>query len=329
MKIVAWGNSSGAFDWRIGDPLKYMAKKGFEVKVPEDGITKEWAEWADVYLLQSCTDKDGIALLYEYQQEHGKKIVVDCDDYLEMDESNPHKIEHKMFDANFVIKRTMQIADMITTTTDYLAGKLNEFNKNVVVLPNFMDLDRWQLPILKNTSNTIRIGWAGSITHLEDMKLIIEPLKKICDEFPQVQLIFVGDPRVGIPFAGYRLENMMGVPFRFWPTKLHSLRLDIGLAPLKDTEFNRCKSRIKFYEYGICQVPGVFSPTAYMERAFDGNFGMIANSEDEWYKQLRNLILCKALREDLGNAAFAHVVERCSLKRNIHLWVKAYSNLNG
>jgi glycosyltransferase involved in cell wall biosynthesis len=155
-KIVAWGNESGAFQWRIADPLKYMKKKGFEVATPNEGITRDWAEWGDVYLLQSCTDKDGIALLYEYQQEHGKKIVVDCDDYLEMDDSNPHKFEHQIFDANFVIKRTMQVADMVTTTTDYLAKKLKEFNKKVVILPNFMDFERWKLPILKNTSNTIR-----------------------------------------------------------------------------------------------------------------------------------------------------------------------------
>jgi hypothetical protein len=158
--------------------------------------------------------------------------------------------------------------------------------------------------------------------------MIINPLKKICKEFPKVQLLFVGDPRVGIPFEGLPVENMMGVPFRFWPTKLHSLRLDIGLAPLMDTEFNRCKSRIKFYEYGICKVPGVFSPTVYKERAFDGNFGMIAENEDEWYKELKNLIICKALREDMGKAAYAHVIERCSLKKNIHLWTKAYNLLN-
>lgn len=326
-RIVLYGNASGAFDWRLGDPGKYLKTKGFDVVAPNEGITKAWAEWGDIFVLQSCTDKQGIALLYEYQQEHGKKIVLDCDDYLEMDDSNPHKIEHEMWDAHFTITQTMKIADLITTTTEYLASKLRQYNQNVAILPNYMDMERWHLPILKNTTDRIRIGWVGSITHVEDMKMIVNPLKQICKEFPQVQLIFVGDPRVAIPFEGVGVENMMGVPFKFWPTKLHSLRLDIGLAPLLDTEFNRCKSRIKFYEYGISRVPGVFSPTVYQERGFDGHFGMIAKDQEQWYHAIRNLILYPKLREDIGRAAYGYVKARCDLKKHIHEWVDAYNSL--
>lgn len=160
------------------------------------------------------------------------------------------------------------------------------------------------------------------------MKTIVKPIRKICKEFKNVILIFCGDPRVGALFEGCPMENLPGQGMDEFPLRLHSLKLDIGLAPLRDTEFNRCKSRIKFYEYGICQTPGVFSPTVYKERAFDGNFGMIAENEDEWYKELKNLILCKELREDIGNAAYAHVIERCDLRKNIHMWVKAYNALN-
>src|SRR5262249_40415023 len=120
---------------------------------------------------------------------------------------------------------------------------------------------------------------------------------------------------------------MMGVPFDFWPTKLHSLRLDIGLAPLRDTEFNRCKSRIKFYEYGIAAIPGVFSPTVYQEKMFDGHFGMIAENPDEWYKSIKNLILYPELREEIGRAAYGYVKARCDLKKHIVEWDKAYGSL--
>ena len=97
VKICFWANDSGSRYWRLEDPLKYMAKHGHEVRMSEKGINVYELDWADVAIVQSCTDKDGIALLYEWQQEHGKKIVVECDDGLELNSDSPFKEDHKRF----------------------------------------------------------------------------------------------------------------------------------------------------------------------------------------------------------------------------------------
>jgi glycosyltransferase involved in cell wall biosynthesis len=329
LRIVGYGNSSGSKYWRLEDPFKYLRKKGIQAFVSENGINPEEGLWADIIITQSCTDKKGIALLYQLQQEYGKKIIVECDDGLEVNSDSPFKLEHKIYEAQFVIGRSMQMADMITTTTPYLAKQLKQYNDNVVVLPNFIDTDRWDLPYLPNESKQIRIGWAGSITHVDDVKLIIEPIRRICKEFKNVQLVMVGDPRVGALFKGLPVETMNGVPFEIWPTKLYSLRLDIGLAPLRDTPFNRCKSNIKWIEYSVARIPGVYSPTVYKmsNEHLDGVYGMVAEDAEQWYRCIKNYIICKNLRNDISEKARGCITTGYTLKTNIKRWVKAYKSL--
>lgn len=327
LKILAWPAPGGSAQWRLHDPFKYLQKIGVDAQVSDEGITEQALQWADVYVFQSCVNKDGIALAYQYQQEQGKKIVVEVDDWFDLNDDNPHDLEWKVSDGKYVIQKTIEIADMVTCTTDYLAEKLRPLNKNVWVLPNYPDLKRWDLPKRTNQSGTIRIMWGGSATHLKDLEMVVPALKKICQEFPQVQLIFVGDTRIAQSLPGLSVETMLGVPFEWWPKKLNELQADIAIAPLRDTEFNRCKSKIKFYEYALAQVPGVYSPTVYNERGFDGNFGMVADDPEHWYRTLKNLILFPQLREDIASAAYAHVSMRCGLEKHSGEWAKAYRTL--
>lgn len=327
MKVIAYPSPSGSAYWRLHDPFKYLRKKGMEAFVSDEGVTEKALDWADICVLQNVVDKDAIALAYAFQQEKGKKIIVECDDLMDLNEDNPHELEHKVSQSKEVFRRTMEVADAITTTNDYLGDKLRQINPNVLVLPNYLDLERWDLPKKKNNSKTLRIVWAGSLTHLKDLEMIAEPLTRICKEFPQVRLIFVGETRIAEKFPEMQVETMLGVPFEWWPRKLNELQADISLAPLRDTEFNRCKSNIKWQEYAIAKIPGVYSPTVYGERGFDGRFGLVAYDPDHWYRAIKNLILYPQLRNDLAEAAYTHVTRRFSLEKHIHEWEKIYNSL--
>lgn len=327
MKVAMYTNPSAAAYWRLADPAKYLRRIGIDARVMEGGVTREALEWADIVVTQMLVDKNMIALIREYQVEHGLKYVVEQDDYPDIDDSNPHKVEHDISDAPEVIKISMGIADMITTTTDYLANKLRAFNSNVVVLPNYMDMERWDVPKLHNTSDTIRIGWLGSVTHLKDLELVVEPLRRICLEYPNVQLVMIGDLRVQQLLQGLPVEVMLGVPFDVYPTRLSGLRLDIGLAPLRPTEFNRCKSNIKWLEYSIAEVPGVYSRTVYHHRGFEPNMGMVADTEEQWYRCIKTLIDNPWMRKCIVDNANRMVHRKFNLKKHIYKWAEAYQSL--
>jgi len=329
MKIAYWGNGSASEQWRREHPAKYLNQiDGFEMWKAEGGITEEAARWADVYVLQGTVDIEGLVLLSAYQGEYGKKIVIEQDDRIEVEDSNPHKKQHDLSSATAIIKKMMSFADMVTTSTPKLASELKSYNQNVVVLPNYLDLDFWDNKIkLVNTSDQIRIGWAGSITHIEDIKLILPAAKRIQHEFPQVRFIFMGDPRISEHLEGLKAEVQIGVKFPMYPDKLNSLRLDFALAPLRNSKFNECKSNIKFLEYAIHKIPGIYSPTVYNYSVQDGKTGLIANTDEQWYLNMRNLIVSKNLREDIKSLAYSYVRSEFNLKNKISKWVDAYSSL--
>lgn len=331
MKVAMFPSPSGSAFWRMIDPAKYMKKKGLDVRIVDSGINEAVCEWADVLVIHNCIDKKGIALLYAYQQEKGKKIVSDWDDFMVADESNPNKKLHEAKQFPEVSQVVLKISDMVTVSTHYLKEKYQPYNNNVVVLENSMDLKRWDCPKKKNTSGFIRIGWAGSLTHFNDLAMIEEPLKRVLREYPNTQLVIVGDLRFNQMFEGYNKEVMLGVPFDYWPEKLNGLQLDIGLAPLVNTEFNRCKSNIKWQEYSIAKVPGVYSSIVYSQTTshvtFDGNIGMTAENRQQWYQCLKNYLECPNLREDIADHAYSMVYMQYDLSKNVDLWVEAYLKL--
>lgn len=330
MNVLAYPSPSGSRFWRLDDPFKYVRELGIDAQVSDEPITDKAAKWADIVILQSTINKEGIALLRAYQQLHGLKIVVESDDLLELNDDNPHAVEHKIRDAQNVIKITMEIADAITTTTKPLLTELAKINSNVYLLPNYMDMKRWDLPKNINSSSRIRIGWAGSTTHLNDLRYIAPALIKAKMEYPQIDYIFVGDPRVKELFP-FSVECIMGVPFEMWPAKLHSLRLDIALAPLLDTPFNRCKSKIKFMEYAIAKYPGIYSPTVYREKGnhdFDPKFGIVAEDQDHWYRAIKHLIDYPQRRKEIRENAYNLVKRRYNLEKHAQEWVKVFKDVD-
>jgi len=54
-------------------------------------------------------------------------------------------------------------------------------------------------------------------------------------------------------------EFHQGVAVDLYPAKLASLNLDLALAPLEDSFFNRCKSNVRLLEYGACGYPVICS----------------------------------------------------------------------
>jgi glycosyltransferase involved in cell wall biosynthesis len=331
IKIVFYGNSSGARVWRFADPARFLEKTGkFEIRMPEGRMTYGDLIWADIIITQGVVDKGMISSFYGAQQEIGKKWVVEFDDWIVVEKHSPHKLEHEYNDSKNVIPIQMKVCDMVTTTTPYLAKKFGKFSKNVTVLPNFLAPDRWDVPIMFNTEDTVRIGWCGSMTHYDDFKECSWAIKRILKEFPKAQLCLSGDPRLMDYFEGYN-----NVSIDTWPSmtsgltnytsKFSSSRWDIGIAPIRDTSFNRCKSNIKPLEYGALKIPSIASdvePYKY----FDGNVLMAANKYD-WYNHLKNLIEDKNYRRTLGENMYKYVWDNFDLSKNIGQFVAAYESL--
>ena len=227
-------------------------------------------------------------------------------------------------------KMIASIADLVTVTTDELAKKFRKHRPTgpLAVLPNFVDFDRW-LPMKKNETDEIRIGWQGGSAHFADLHMIMDDLIKISEKYPKVKFCFMG-----IQYDSLMEKMKDKIEWFAWhgdvatyPLVVRDMKLDIGLCPLVDDSFNRGKSNLKWVEYSAMGIPSVVSPTVYQNEIKHGKTGLIAR-KGEWFKYIEELILDKDKRQDIASRANQRVRNNYNANSS-HIWWDVLDDLFG
>lgn len=309
--------------------MKYLARMGHDISVhtakENSKIPFELLKGYDIIVPQGVIDIGALTGLLKIRNECGTKLVMDFDDMIRVTKDNPHYKDHKIWDASPILQSFSKFVDGITTTNEYLAERLREYNKNVYVIPNYMDLEYWDMPV-ESDHDKVRICYVGSVTHLTDVRMIAPALRKVLKKYSdKSELLMVGDLRWRDLFAGVNnVECFLGVPFENYASRLCGLEMDIGLAPLKASEFNRCKTHIKWLENSIAGGATVASPTVYDRVIRHGENGFIAKTTEEWVKYLSLLIEDSTLRKNVASRARSEVLREHSLETHAQDWEKVY-----
>lgn len=228
--------------------------------------------------------------------------------------------------SNYI--RGLESADMVTVTTPKLAEYASQYNKNVVVLPNCLDLTRWW-PLPFRPNEQLRVGWTGGISHYEDLFSIKEPLNKLMREF-KFKFVFIGNSFEGIIDKDNKnlIEHYPWVPFKAHSYRLMCMNLDIGIIPLADLPFNYYKSAVKWYEMSAIGVPSVVADiTPYKEEIEDNKTAMAYKTPEQFYDAMKLLLTFPDKRKEIGNNANEWVKKNRDARKNINLWVEAYQSI--
>jgi glycosyltransferase involved in cell wall biosynthesis len=216
-------------------------------------------------------------------------------------------------------------ADAITVSTDYLANVVRtEYGVDapIHVLPNCLDPAVFDLEPVDH-AGPVTIGWAGSDTHRGDFEHARKPLKRW----------FARNPAVGFQTMGVPYGWLVGRPGRekLWTpvwdgpnAYMRELDWQIGLAPLANNQFNRCKSPLKALEYaarGIVVVASDVEP--YRGFVRHGQTGFLVQRDHEWAQYLDALVTDTDLRARMAGAAREQARE-WTIEQHIDLWEKAY-----
>lgn len=274
----------------------------------------------------------------------GKKIVSDGDDtYKEIEMRKWQEILATV--DGWVDKFNSEVADMVTTSTEFLAEEYRKTNSNVVVLPNCIDPDVWPEEPQRNDGPKVRIGLVGSVSvngDFESMLPALEALSKRDD----VQLVLFGLPRKDADtelaqkyyLEDYKFWEAMNVEWQPFVSRadyvdtLDDLKLDIMVIPRKDDYFNHCKSNLKFLEAAMLEIPVVaqgFSDgkSPYEVDPKDADHMLVVKNNNDWMAAINALIVSKSLRRQAGKEAKEYVIKKYSIENNIDKWKTAYQNL--
>lgn len=231
--------------------------------------------------------------------------------------------------------RMMQMANAVTVTNENLRQVYLPYNKNVYILPNYIDPDRWD-GVEKAPKDTDRvvIGWFGGASHYDDLKVISDVIPDILEKYPNVEFRWCG----AFPDFWAELYNTKKYGDRFkyinwhndvfqWEKHFASFGFDIMLAPLVDTQFNRCKSNIKWMESAMLKIPVVASPVDPYMCIKHKQDGFLAGKYIEWMGCLSRLIESKDLREEFGVRAHERVVRDYNMKDHAWKWADVYEDV--
>lgn len=212
-------------------------------------------------------------------------------------------------------------ADTVMVSTPELVNVFSAYNSQVHLIPNRLDEELWRIGKPKLTGkgiyqrkegDPIRIGYIGTPTHVADLEMIADAMKKIEKEFgDKIEIEVIGGFQNTKPLFGKRVGLPKNNDYPSFVNWLHKrVHWDIGIIPLVDDEFNKSKSYLKFIEYTALHLPVVVSNVATYNRVCRNgeNSLVIENNTEAWFNAISKLINDKKLRQCLIDSAQSELI---------------------
>lgn len=261
----------------------------------------------------------------------GIKIIYELDDDL-MNIDKSHR------DYNYYVKKRPGIffiaknADIITVSTNTLKSKLHTYNENIIVIPNVIT-HYWDVKVPKKQQrdkHVIKIGYMGTPTHRDDIRLIEKAIQLVKNYFKEkdIEILFemIGGTAEKLSWA-----NQIEIPDedKVFPNFVKFLKKnvdwDVAVAPLEDNNINSSKSELKYIEYSCLGIPGIYSAIGpYKENIIHEFNGLLikSNSPEEWAENIIKLVENDKLRDNIINNSKKDMEENYNLDISINAWSK-------
>ncbi|WP_179972103.1 rhamnan synthesis F family protein [Streptococcus thermophilus] len=317
--------------YRVLNKAEQLRKHGFSVKVVNlSDFQLSMAQNASHIVIYRSPISPELLRLCHLAKKFGKPVFFDIDDLVfdtvYTDQlsytQGLNSVEKGNYDAGVRNYGYMlENCDGAITSTNQLQEELYKYQSKVLLNRNLAsdDLITISSQYIKDysqTSDIVKIGYfSGSISHNENFELIKPAIKQSLKKYSNVQLHIVGI--LDIPEDMKPFKNQIVTHDYVEWDKLPALisEVDINLAPLVDSIFNRAKSEIKWIEAALVKVPTVASKIgAFSDAVVDGETGLLATDE-QWFDKLETLVLSPELRQKIAEAAYRAVLENCTLSK--------------
>jgi glycosyltransferase involved in cell wall biosynthesis len=281
---------------------------------------------------------DGFERVLSRCRARGVPVVYELDDNL-LDLHHDAPWEPYTGDAlRGVVAFLVRQADGVIVSTPALAERLAPLRPGVLVVPNALDERLFESGPEAATPDpsVLTIGYMGTFTHEADLRMVLAPLRALLRRHEgrvRFELVGGAEHRVASLFEGFPVRRREtggddAYP-KFVPWMRQNLRWDVAIAPLEDDAFTRCKSDLKYLDYGALGIPGVFSDVRpYRDSVRHRETGFLAaNDEKAWAGALEEIVNNTALRARLAAGARAEVHGTRMLRTNAVRWCEALETI--
>lgn len=306
-------------------------KYGFGILIPDKKAIHGW----DIVVMKLIMLNNFIEHT-EKAIKMGQKIVVDLDDHMEglaktnlaytmtSPDKNPNNNREHYF-------KIIELSSALITSTPFLQKFYQEKypNKPVYLVRNGIDVDRWK--VRNDYSGHLPIyGWVGATPWRSEDLEILNPyfgefIKDNHSRFHHSGSIKNAPSvakQIGIDHSIFSHEPMK--PIMQYPELFR--KIDIGIVPLNDIDFNHAKSFIKGLEYAAAGVPFIASPSPEYKYLSEYGVGRIASNKEEWLNHASELIDPK-IRKKEREENRRIVEEKFSMKARAQDWEDTFQQI--
>ena len=209
-------------------------------------------------------------------------------------------------------------ADCLQLATAALDAEFVGLNPRRAIFPSQL----WDAPVVPAPRPTDRvvIGWAGTRAERADLELALPALAGVLERHPEVRVAIMGDPELQAALAALPAARVSFIPAGSFERAQRFLdEIDIGIAPLGPTAYNRCRDDVRFIEYaahGVLAICADLEP--FRESVRPGQTGFLFRDTAELETVLERALAEPELRAAIPARAARTAAERLERPHAAH-----------
>lgn len=200
------------------------------------------------------------------------------------------------------LRRTLSRSDLIWSSNQSICDKYLPLTagKRQAITDTVVHPEQLQ-PLSKKEQGVVKLVYAASPSHLPSFEQYVRPvLPELLSRFGRrISMTFISVRPELSEFDGMtEIRYVPGMPLQQYRDYMSAEQFDVGIAPLPDTEFTRCKYFNKYIEYTMSGVFGIYSNVVpYSLAVRDHVTGLLAdNTYDGWFNALSEAVADADLR---------------------------------
>lgn len=248
-----------------------------------------------------------------------KRIIYDFDDAIWLDNTSAENGLVTKLKCHWKVASICKWAWKVSCGNDFLCEYAKQYNSQVLYIPTTLDVDKLGLSKTQDTNTkTLTVGWTGTHSTLKYINIVLPVLQELQERILfNFVLIADKDPKL-------QLKNYHFVTWNKETEWADLAKIDIGIMPLEQSEWEEGKCGFKALQYMAMNIPALASPTAANLKIMSyGKSEFVCHTIEDWRTNLEKLLNDSSLRKKMGEDGRKNVEQYFSKAA----WSKTYLTL--